>query len=82
MSGGSYEEAGDASQIAYDAGDCLLAGEPDDWEREIAMLSMRLQALIAAKAKKGGSWEKASELELIAEQGSESLPSGLSSLIA
>ena len=53
----------------------------DEVARALDVLVMRLQALAAAK-KKGGSWEKASKVELISEAGTDTLASGLSGLIS
>ena len=43
------------------------------------IICMRLQALALAK-KKGGSWEKASKVELVADSSVDTLPAGLSGL--
>ena len=40
---------------------------------------MRLQALATAK-RKGGSWEKASKIELIAETGADVMAAGVSGI--
>ena len=52
----------------------------DDFERAADTLVCRMQALLRAK-QKGGSWEKASKMELIPEIGGAELgPAGLSGL--
>ena len=51
-----------------------------DLSRAMDILAMRLMALQRAKAK-GGSWEKAQQLELIPLPGSEVGPAGLGQLL-
>lgn len=50
-----------------------------DLSEALDTIVMRLHALAAAKVK-GGSWEKASRLELIAPPGGELLPASLSGM--
>jgi hypothetical protein len=50
-------------------------------DEALDILVMRLHALQAAK-QKGGSWEKASRLELIPASGVKLLPAGLSGMAA
>ena len=50
-----------------------------DAERALDVLVMRVQALQRAKAK-GGSWEKASRIELIAEAGAEMSATGVAGI--
>ena len=57
--------------------DCLNRAEI---ARAMDVLAQRLLALQCAKAKKGGSWEKAEALELIPSSGASMLPGGMASL--
>jgi len=52
-----------------------------DLSTAMDILVMRLQALAAAK-RKGGSWEKAAKVELIAEPGTDCMAAGVSGLAA
>ena len=57
----------------------LDAVNRDDLSSALDILVMRLHALQAAKVK-GGTWEKASRLELIGAVGTDILPAGLSGM--
>ena len=73
---------GDGAKIVRDAftlASILDLVQRDEIAHALDVLVMRLQALAAAK-KKGGSWEKASKVELIS--GTDTLASGLSGMIS
>ena len=53
----------------------------DELAKALDILVMRLQALQRAKAK-GGKWETASRIELIADSAAELAPTGLSALLS
>ena len=67
------------SREAVTLGSVMDAVNRRDLSRAMDIISMRLQALATAK-RKGGSWEEASKIELIAETGADVMAAGVSGI--
>jgi hypothetical protein len=77
---GGLTEVRDQREVATiaQAMDLISKG---DLQEVMDLLSQRILSVQQAKAK-GGSWEKASNIELVAKDGTGSVPSGMHRLLA
>ena len=76
--GSTLTEIRDVREVTTLAAICD-AIQADRLEEAMDLITMRIHALQSAKAK-GGSWDKAQKLELIASQTADLLPAGLAGI--